>query len=242
MTKQNEKVTKKIEKVIIKPRPTLLPKERQEVERGRSFSPDSQQQHINRTRNYGTKDTDETSLEHWIEIYHINDFEHLHNQIYDIVDHIVHNKTEHNDHPFVRKWKTLQGPHNKYKLTNKMGWRAIKLCLGIEDLGQYKDFILRCPEINEYIQLCWTQKHKNTIEFGKLPAPQDTSLGYLQQDSNSSITDTTVDDNPVEQMVCTERTQDIQELLNILLPIWTLYAKQHPEDVNSHMIQEWFAL
>jgi len=75
-------------------------------------------------------------------IVRTGEFERLHLQVYDIVENILKDHTEYDDHPFVRKWKTLQCPHNKNTLTSKMGWCMIKMCLGIKDLGQYKDFIL----------------------------------------------------------------------------------------------------
>jgi hypothetical protein len=104
--------------------------------------------HVDSTTYYNNADQKEP----WMELFQTADFEQLHSKIYDQVENIICDN-DYYDHPFVRKWQALKSNGQKYALTNKMSWRNAKLCLDINDLNQYREFILSCPTIKQRIRL-----------------------------------------------------------------------------------------
>jgi hypothetical protein len=102
---------------------------------------------------------DDTSIEPWIEIITIQEFNRMHPKIYDIVEELI---PHHPNHPFTSRWKALKAPNNKYVLTRTMGWRTAMFCFGIEDILQYREFVLRCPELSDksdFIRIVKTREH-----------------------------------------------------------------------------------
>jgi len=190
----------------------------------------------------------------WIEMYQISDFEKLHKQIY----HQVEAALQDNDdihHPYYTKWNKLKTHGNKYVLTDKMTWRTMKLCLAIDDIHQYKDFIHKCPNIDNYIILKTNTKLSNTLDFsikerpGKTPFPttmpldDNKSTSTKQSHTDTSLTSSIPSTKPKDTLgsrICTERTQDVQHFLTILLPILETYITTQPQDKYTLMYRAWF--
>jgi len=151
-------------------------------------------------------------------------FDKLHLQLYSIVEYIL--KKTYCDHPFKLKWKELQDPTIKYPLSENISWRSIKLLLDIEDLSQYRDFIVQCPSIENYIQL--TNKAKNTVEFGILKPIMETN------DNEHKEMGTTL----IPSIDKTSEDKTIQDILHTVIPYLQEYSETH-QDEYAYLCDEW---
>jgi hypothetical protein len=101
----------------------------------------------------------------WIKSYAPSDFDNLHHQIYPIVEIIVQQPIYY-ENPFTL-WNSYKSARNKYPMTRMMKWRHAKLAMNLDNLNQYKDFIMSCPTIARYLILKLNRCIvKNELEFG----------------------------------------------------------------------------
>jgi hypothetical protein len=187
-----------------------------------------------------TTAADEKTTETWMEIFTIQDFKGLHCKIFEIIERITEN---HPEHPFTIKWCNLK-EQSRYALTRQMEWRQAKFCLEVDDLNHYKDFILRCPAIKQYIKLRNHRKIKGALDYGEIemapaiPAiPQDIPFAKDEVSLDSQITQET---KTYDVQICTGSTEDIRALFTIVIPILKQYQIDHPEDEYNSLIAEWF--
>ena len=111
-------------------------------------------------------------------------------------------------------------------MTAELSRRSIKLALNIEEMSQYKDFVLKCPNIEEFIHL--KGKTKMAVEFGiKPPAEDDIDQTTQPQDhfSNKRKEPTTTgvhihDMNP----------EHLTEIVSVVVPYIKEYSKKNQDD------------
>jgi hypothetical protein len=171
-----------------------------------------------------------------MEIFTASEFERLHAQIYDIVERTI---AYHPNHNFTQTWNALKKPSNKYPLTKTMAWRTAKLCFNINDLPEYREFILRCLDIEKAMTLRDNHKLRNALDFGEIEEVKQPVEIPMAQDERSQGTNLS-DQKSFQTIICTERSEDIQELLSLIIPIFDKYQDENPTDPYSHLIQEWF--
>jgi hypothetical protein len=160
----------------------------------------------------------------WLQHFTPWTFDELHSQLYSIVEYIL--KNTYHDHPFKLKWKELQDPAIKYPLSENISWRSIKLLLDMEDLSQYRDFIVQSPSIENYIQL--TNKAKNTVEFGILKPIMETN------DDEHKEMGTTL----IPSIDKTSEDKTIEDILHTVIPYLQEYSKTH-QDEYADLCGEW---
>jgi hypothetical protein len=181
------------------------------------------------------------SVETWMEIFTTSEFERLHAQIYDIVKKTI---AHHPNHNFTQTWNALKNPSNKYALTKTMGWRTAKLCFSINDLPEYREIILQCPDIEKAMKLRDNHKLRNALDFGEIKEVKQSAKSFpkeipMVQDERSQGTNLS-DQTFFQAIVCTERSEDIQELLSLIIPMFDKYQDKNPTVPYSQLIQEWF--
>jgi hypothetical protein len=189
--------------------------------------------------------------EPWMQRYSQTDFEKLHQLIYKYIDHITSLSNNH-DHEFTKRWLFLKNLNSKYKMTENMSWRTMKFCLGIDELNQYKDFILLCPTINNYLRIKNNANIKNTLDVGVIPQPfkqiETDPQEYQVSQHEASInhdTHTTHDEcdedehEPADDT--TPKITNIQEILTVILPYMEAYVANHPTQPYSRLCTEWFS-
>jgi len=176
------------------------------------------------------------SVEPWMEIFTTSEFKRLHAQIYDIVEKTI---AYHPNHNFTQTWNALKKPSNKYPLTKTMAWHMAKLCFNINDLPEYREFILRCPDIEKAMTLRDNHKLRNSLDFGEIEEVKQPVEIPMAQDERSQGTNLS-DQKSFQAIICTEWSEDIQELLSLIIPIFDKYQDENPTDPYSQLIQEWF--
>jgi hypothetical protein len=92
-------------------------------------------------------------------------FSNFQTKVFIIVQQIVR-KPEHAKHPFTIKWQKLCSSLHKQPMTASIKWRSLKVLLGIGDIFDYKDFLLKCPDIGEYIKFTSSKTTKNGLDYG----------------------------------------------------------------------------
>jgi hypothetical protein len=146
--------------------------------------------------------------------------------VYPIVEQIIVDKA-YQKHPFKLKWRHLQGKSNRTPLIRHSSWQNVKLLLEIEDITQYREFIMTCPTIEQF--LIMKSKSKGTVEFG-IYESEDHSVD-LTQDKETILVKTQ------EEKISDD--DSLQEILMLIIPILTDYAVHH-DDEYADMCDEWF--
>lgn len=188
--------------------------------------------------------------EPWMQPFSPSNYEELHQLIYPYLDKIATSQN-HQHHPVIKQWKSYNDMNNKYPLKPNMSWRTIS----IEVITQYKDFILKCPDIMNYLHIKMNTRMKNMLNVGIIPHHRDTHHGaeikekYLLDHSTmdsiddiDSITqniDTSQDHIVTVSNKCTDRTTDIQLLMATILPYIQDYIQLYPDQEYSHLCTEW---
>ncbi len=193
----------------------------------------------------------------WLQRFTPSTFSKMHSQIYPIIEDILL-KPEHTNHPFQTKWHALHSNDHKPAMASKMSWRQMTQCLGISDFSQYKDFVYNCPEINTKITII---AHKNTIEFGIRPESTEciditytdkvdaiplehthvATTSYEASNHDQSPDELTDSSSYDELLICTEQSDHIGSLMQVVIPFLKKYVNQSPEDDYSCLCQEWFS-
>jgi hypothetical protein len=104
------------------------------------------------------KKIDDINGQPWMKLIQTYNFQEMHEA--------VTAQPIHGQHPFAQKWNSLKSSNKKYPMNQHMRWHHVQLSLEVNDLLQYRDFILACPTITEYVKLVPNNKMRNTLAFG----------------------------------------------------------------------------
>jgi hypothetical protein len=191
---------------------------------------------------------DDAIHEPWMQRYSTYTFEQLHTQVYKFIDQIV-SQDLHATHPQVIRWKQLHETSRKYPMKERMSWRHMQLCLGIDDLSQYRDYIfLSFPTITNIIRLKTNNKIRNTLDFGILDNhTDDEEIANQHSYDGSSITtypeDTTEDVKPADTSddvhECHNNTKHLHQLLHHILNIIDTTSNDADDNEDLKTWQEW---
>ena len=77
-------------------------------------------------------------------------------------------KPEHSNHPFTEKWVTLRR-HPSMPMTAKTSWRNVKILLGITSMHDYRDFLVKCPDIDNAVKFRNSTFTRSGFDYGILP-------------------------------------------------------------------------
>ncbi len=121
----------------------------------------------------------------------------------------------------------------------------MKNCLGINDNQQYKEFILKCPNIDNDIILKTNAKLSNMLD--QIKSKSQYSLVYNEEYEKTIATKQSQSNTlpqheytPTKFYTYTERKQDIKDFLSILIPALYTYTKTQPQDKYTNIYLEWF--
>jgi hypothetical protein len=197
--------------------------------------------------------------------YTTSTFSKAHALLYPILDTLA-SLPEQNQTLFQQRWQDLISSCNKQPMQLKMTWKQMEQCLGISDFSQYRDFILQCPNNQNYVKLI---AHKNALEMGIFKCLEDTSLNknYQEGDSiplnihhdidfdsqeittvltaknqetNTRITDPSLKSNFSDLQICDETQPAILTLLSKILPHFHHYIEEQQEEDYARLCQDWF--
>jgi len=165
--------------------------------------------------------------EPWLTQYTAWTFNDLHAQVFRIIDYITQ-QSIYRDHPFTAKWRTLKdNVKNKYPMTATTSWRNIKLLLQIEELSEYREFIIQCPVLETYVHM--KAKGKSTIEFGIIRPLETTNVINQEEEKNKT-----------DQRRNTEVDKhDMEAVLNTIIPALKRYIDRH-DDEYADLCDSWF--
>jgi len=102
--------------------------------------------------------------EPWMETVTPGKFDRFQAVIFLAVEHII-SQPEYCQHPFTKKWESLKR-RPKTPMTQEITWRNVKTILGIKDIFEYKDFLQRCPNLNNYIRIQTSLTTPRGFDFG----------------------------------------------------------------------------
>lgn len=100
----------------------------------------------------------------WMSTHTATTFPKLHSVIHTCIKHLT--KVDPNSE-FSKTWKNLtdsahEGPDDNH-MFKCMTWKQMGKCLNINTFEQYRDFVMTCPKIQDYISLV---VQKGAIELG----------------------------------------------------------------------------
>jgi hypothetical protein len=179
------------------------------------------------------------NTEPWIYRYTTTTFEQLHAILFPLMHEIAMLKE--NEHSyFAKRWKQLIA-RDQLSMTPTMTWKQTQECLGISDLTQYKDFVLKCPKIQEHIKITST---KGTIDMGMLGPEQVSLEPQNKRNSDTSILQS-ISTNSSFSMIQTSEIGDespdkFHALLKIVISSFKDYIERHPNEPYSRICHEWF--
>ena len=125
--------------------------------------------------------------EPWMESVTPGQFSTFQLKVFPIVQAIA-NKPENAHHPFIIKWEKLCSTTlHKYPMNATISWRSLKGLLGLTDIFDYKDFLLQCPELDEYIKFTPSQTTKNGFDYGIYERSHHESEADILPTSSHSV-------------------------------------------------------
>jgi len=142
------------------------------------------------SRAVGTGISDDDHKEPWMHTATPGKFTVLHETLYSIVEQIV-KKPEHANNAFIKKWKQLKRLPKNNRMNAKISWYKAKILLKIEDLFQYRDFILQCPDIQQYVRFSASKTTRSGFDYGILVSTTspDPDIPDPSNDDNSYVID-----------------------------------------------------
>jgi len=123
----------------------------------------------------GLSISDDDQKEPWMHTATPGKFDILHAAVYPIVEEII-KKPENANHTFTKTWKRLKRLPKNNRMTAKISWYKAKIILNIQDLFQYRDFILRCPQIHDYIRFRASKTTRSGFDYGILASPTSADV------------------------------------------------------------------
>ena len=130
-----------------------------------------------------TSNANDISSEPWMETTTPGKFAHFQEAIYNTIEKIVQ-LPENAEHPFTKKWTELKGaPKNSMSAT--ISWHRVKSLLAVQDLFGYRDFLLQCPSITQYIRFSPSKSTKSGFDFGIYNRPVESILDNSTLPSSS---------------------------------------------------------
>lgn len=105
---------------------------------------------------YGTEKGGTT--EPWMQRYTTSTFGELHAQVHSVITYLME-LPEHQQHKCTQRWNTLHTTKQHPPMTAKMTWKHLEQCLNINNFSQYRDFILQCPKLQDYLKSSHIRTH-----------------------------------------------------------------------------------
>lgn len=90
--------------------------------------------------------------EPWMQCCTIHQIGQLHKMIYPYIEQII-SQDVYYEHPFSNQWYKLKMQTSKTPMTDDIIWKSLKHCLSFDEISHYKDHILSCSIIANFIHL-----------------------------------------------------------------------------------------
>jgi hypothetical protein len=137
------------------------------------------------SRAVGTAISDDDQKEPWMHTATPGKFNVLHETLYPIVEEIV-KKPEHANHVFTKKWKQLKRLPKNNRMTATISWYKAKIILNIQDLFQYRDFILQCPDIHHYVRFRASKTTRSGFDYGIIASIKSPDIEITDPSNDDS--------------------------------------------------------
>lgn len=128
--------------------------------------------------------------EPWMETVTPGKFDRFQSVIYSAVETII-SQPQYEQHAFTKRWNALKRIP-KTPMSRTITWRHVKIILGIRDLFDYKSFLQRCPNLNNYIRIQPSMTTTRGFDFGvydysSLSSTDDTKSAGKSTTNHSDI-------------------------------------------------------